>query len=393
MVSPLVPSLLLFVSPFTYLALLVLQVARKRRASSWATRQSLGSGRTIAALFTTSIAALSLVSGVLGTVAHETGGAGCSVSSPVRVAHQVTLTVLKFDLGLAVSFLLHQRALIEASTFSPTSRASFWIKVLNVILALVLVGATVLSIAFIALKQTYPISRIADVLWLVFISSTFCIVGGLFIRCRKSGRIARLWLLLALSLIWALLSTVISTLDDPPPGIPESVCTACWTVCTILAFHAYAALAPAPAPDRPPSRSHTPSGLAPRRAGTRSPRAFSRPLSPNSHMSEDFRTLHDPFAPTPGTLFPVPGNRAGIPEPSPSPLSPRGRRHARRNKARSTVFTQNGRADAPQGNRFRSASQSSAGDLILSQMLLRVLEDGSVSVPRSVPRSTPLARG
>ncbi|THH15815.1 hypothetical protein EW146_g4716 [Bondarzewia mesenterica] len=291
-----VPPALLFAVPLLSFVLLFLQLFSFFNPNATSSSHGPNARTTwqwVASFIVMSLTLLSVVAGSLGIVAYTTRESNPFRSTQYYLAGQIVLSCTKFELGMTVLYLLNQHPLIGPLTSSSCNFAR--IRLPSVFLALLLICCTVASIVFASLQATYPASCIPPILWLLFICSSLFLVDLLYFRSREASgpsRLSALWILLGIGQIAAILSSAFSAASNASLRIPESLFTVIWIACTMLASHG------------PPARIHPGAHIrAPTTAQTATSEDFTRLhdpfasppiISTNAFASLRYSTLSSP---------------------------------------------------------------------------------------------------
>jgi len=160
---------------------------------------------------------------------------------------------------------------------------------------------TVLSIVFAALQEDYPSARLPALCWLLFFIPLSCVSILLYLSIRRAKEyliLARMWLVLAVGHACGALSAIFALIGKGDFQAPTSLFDAFWIACVTFALHIHSIL-----PDPNPLLSgRIPFGCGGLpRATVNTPRPSNAVLvpirsQPRATLSEDFRTLQDPFA-------------------------------------------------------------------------------------------------
>jgi len=187
------------------------------------------------------------------------------------------------------------------------------VRILAVMMSPPLIANTVLSIVFAALQEDYPAARLPALCWLLFFIPLSCVSLLLYLSVRRAKEyliIARMWLVLAVGHACGALSASFALIGKGDFQAPTSLFDAFWITCVTFALHIHSIL-----PDPNPLLS----GRIPIRCGGSSRATVNTPRPghvvsgpmrshPHATVSEDFRTLQDPFASpiSPLTVNPFP---------------------------------------------------------------------------------------
>ena len=175
---------------------------------------------------------------------------------------------------------------------------------------------TVLSIVFAALQEDYPSARLPALCWLLFFIPLSCVSILLYLSIRRAKEyliLARMWLVLAVGHACGALSAIFALIGKGDFQAPTSLFDAFWITCVTFALHSAlfrcsrsltsltADVVHSILPDPNPLLSgRIPFGCGGSpRATVNTPRPSNAVLmrsQPRATLSEDFRTLQDPFA-------------------------------------------------------------------------------------------------